>query len=822
MNDAPALPATNEPVAPAWMLRLASTSPAMLLAAAAPVALGVGVLAPDLGPLMLVGYLGVVGGVVSVLRPGIGLFLFVLMMYSRASEVLTTSLGVPSIAPLFTIWLLTGVIMHFGIGGLFHARPSGWQALAIYGLVLLASTLVASDPWAATYRVIDYARELVYIGLIILCVRQLSDLRIVVRALLLAGTIPALISIYQTLSGSTNSFLGFGRYSQAIVIPGEITEVARPAGMVGDPNFYALALIALIPLAFHRARWERSLFARQLTLLAGIVIAVASIMTYSRGGYVTLAVVVGCLVVAGFIRLKSLIIVVLVFVAILPILPESYSGRVSSIVDIPQSLLSQEPPERGEATDTSVSGRVSEVMSGVHMFLDHPILGVGTNNYPANYQEYARPMGVDRRTDRAPHSLYVEVAAETGIIGIVAFGFLVLSLFAALRRVWTTTNRGNELHDLALVVAISLLSILVASIFLHMAYPRFLMVFAGLTMAVASVQHWRVAPSSRLRFARLRPTHALLSPMQHHRMVLWGGVAGFSAAILASALILSLSINSGNLSLFQARSAAAILPPADHTSASGDGTPSATSTSDEGQPEDPDSSPTTGAGTETTPTEQPSSTPTVEPEPSVDIQIQKELLEQAMLPVAPSSAGDCVFVPETQHNICGEFASFFVSHGGHDIFGFPRTEQYIIGGTLIQYFERARFEWHAGTGGEAAYVLLTRLGAEQRHAELGREIDPPALPLDDDACLFEYQTGHNICDEFAYYWVASGGVLIFGYPITESFMQDGRHVQYFERARFELQPRVDGSLEMVVAPLGSEDIERILSQTSVDGSDSDG
>src|SRR5688500_19895364 len=126
MSDATAIPAAKGPVAPAWLLRLASSSPALLLAVAAPVALCAGLLAPDLGPLILVGYLGVVGGIVSVLRPGIGLFLFALMIYSRASEVLTTSLGVPSVAPLFTIWLLTGVIMHFGIGGLFYARPSGW------------------------------------------------------------------------------------------------------------------------------------------------------------------------------------------------------------------------------------------------------------------------------------------------------------------------------------------------------------------------------------------------------------------------------------------------------------------------------------------------------------------------------------------------------------------------------------------------------------------------------------------------------------------------------------------------------------------------
>src|SRR5690349_20722137 len=110
MNDTPAITFSAEPEPPAWLRFAVNAGPGALLAVAAPVTLVAGLVVPDLGPLLLIGFLGIVGGVVSVLRPGTGLFLFALMMYSRASEVLTTTLGVPSIAPLFTIWLLTGVI----------------------------------------------------------------------------------------------------------------------------------------------------------------------------------------------------------------------------------------------------------------------------------------------------------------------------------------------------------------------------------------------------------------------------------------------------------------------------------------------------------------------------------------------------------------------------------------------------------------------------------------------------------------------------------------------------------------------------------------
>lgn len=50
------------------------------------------------------------------------------------------------------------------------------------------------------------------------------------------------------------------------------------------------------------------------------------------------------------------------------------------------------------------------------------------------------------------------------------------------------------------------------------------------------------------------------------------------------------------------------------------------------------------------------------------------------------------------------------------------------------------------------------------------------------------QTGHFVGGAFRSYWERNGGVEIFGYPLSEEFVQnrDGRVAQWFERARFEL------------------------------------
>jgi hypothetical protein len=58
------------------------------------------------------------------------------------------------------------------------------------------------------------------------------------------------------------------------------------------------------------------------------------------------------------------------------------------------------------------------------------------------------------------------------------------------------------------------------------------------------------------------------------------------------------------------------------------------------------------------------------------------------------------------------------------------------------------------------------------------------------------QTGHYLRGAFRFFWERNGGVPILGYPVTEEYYRrsDGRIVQYFERARFELTVRGNQAL----------------------------
>ena len=73
------------------------------------------------------------------------------------------------------------------------------------------------------------------------------------------------------------------------------------------------------------------------------------------------------------------------------------------------------------------------------------------------------------------------------------------------------------------------------------------------------------------------------------------------------------------------------------------------------------------------------------------------------------------------------------------------------------------------------------------------------------------ETEHNLGGAFLRYWDENGGLMTFGYPITEEFVEqnaeDGQSyiVQYFERARFEYHPEYAGThSEVLLGLLGNE------------------
>ena len=137
------------------------------------------------------------------------------------------------------------------------------------------------------------------------------------------------------------------------------------------------------------------------------------------------------------------------------------------------------------------------MLTGLAMFREHPFLGVGFANYNDNYWSYAGNLGLEATarnvgsasSARQPHSLYVEIMAETGIFGIASFlVFIYITLRDLYRsRMINGENKVKADPDWSLWITsifMAIFTFLVAGIFLHGIGFRFIWVLSGLALAI--------------------------------------------------------------------------------------------------------------------------------------------------------------------------------------------------------------------------------------------------------------------------------------------------------------------------------------------------
>lgn len=157
------------------------------------------------------------------------------------------------------------------------------------------------------------------------------------------------------------------------------------------------------------------------------------------------------------------------------------------------------------------------------------------------------------------------------------------------------------------------------------------------------------------------------------------------------------------------------------------------------------------------------------------------LLLSSPLFVAQSNSGSRYF-SQTGQTVQGAFLTFFDRYGGTNTFGVPISSEMTENGVTVQYFQRARFEWHPHNS-EGQRVQLGLLGAEM-HGTAEAPVSPlPATSV--RTVRYFSETGHNVTNIFLSFWEKNGQVRLFGYPLGEAYSENGIIYQWFQRARFE-------------------------------------
>jgi O-antigen ligase len=431
----------------------------------------------------LAGLIVFVGAMVSL---EFGLVFLVFLSYTRFSDVVVHSYAAPSAAKALIAVLALAILLRWALVG---EGPKGLGLpavlLTVYGLVGLASMLYAVDRTAVIQSLSDYWKDASIALIVVALLRRSHQFRHAIWVLLMVGIFLGLVSVHQFLTKSYHNQYGGFAVAMYMAISTGVNDY-RLAGPVGDPNFFAQIMLVPGLLGLERLLHERRLVLKALAGLSATLSILTVIFTYSRGALIAMLVALILYFIIYPPRPFQLLLATAVGLIVLTFIPSSYYDRVLSL----QNLLPTQHGFTNIRQDTAIQGRASENFTALLMLEQHPLLGVGLRNFPVLYQDYTRSLGLAPTSQaRAAHNLYLEVAAESGIVGLTVFLSIVV---LAYRSLWIARRRffqaGLSDHTHAVTgFAVAFTGYMTAAFFVHGAYPRFFYVLIGLAFGLRAL-----------------------------------------------------------------------------------------------------------------------------------------------------------------------------------------------------------------------------------------------------------------------------------------------------------------------------------------------
>ncbi len=372
--------------------------------------------------------------------PGLGaLATFVALALATTVPLPPALLGV--LAPA-TAQLYRDTLPGWPGGGWSTWRPLAFDAYAVWGeLVRLAigfgtfGVLVAY-PWSASDTGED-GRDRVFGRLVL--------------TLFVGGALLGMLALVDRVAGN-------GMVMWVTAVP---ATSGRASGPFVNPNHFAGWLEMVIPVAFayvallcgqmrrrllraadagrgmgvqRRRAWAVALITHQrrlwVPLVAGaaaVTMIAAHLATGSRGGAAALLVGLGVAGAGGLRatrRREGLARWLAPATAAALVLASVLSLALWAIADKDDGAVST-----AEAADVSLASRLAVAVEGIGVVRDHALLGTGLGSWLHAFRPYAAPPVEGGIWDHA-HNDYVELAAETGVVG---FGVMLLFALAVVR-----------------------------------------------------------------------------------------------------------------------------------------------------------------------------------------------------------------------------------------------------------------------------------------------------------------------------------------------------------------------------------------------------
>ena len=144
-----------------------------------------------------------------------------------------------------------------------------------------------------------------------------------------------------------------------------------------------------------------------------------------------------------------------------------------------------------------VGERVAYAAAGMELFLQHPLVGVGTGDLPGQVDEVLTSRGLDIRRRSNPHNMYVMAMVQFGALGLAALGWL----FVAQLRVAVRGGHGIDPMRRRIGVAMPLLYALICLAESYLAVHATALLFAAFSGFLYKLHNGGEAGSARRKAA---------------------------------------------------------------------------------------------------------------------------------------------------------------------------------------------------------------------------------------------------------------------------------------------------------------------------------
>lgn len=302
-----------------------------------------------------------------------------------------------------------------------RTKIRGFSAITIPALMWIVFSFLSALSAHDVNLVVMQAGQMVKLFILYIVIantiRDENDVKWLVGALILGAAFQGLLGIYQAITGSAVGFSFLGEPSQLFH--------GRSQGTIGHPNGYGAYLSAIMPLMLSLLFIKIHVRLKTIAIVSLGLCGLGLLFCLSRGGWVSFMVASAAVLIFVFERyrptLKTIIGVSPTFVIFFLLL---FSQRNVIAARLTSS----------QAMDSALS-RISLAQGALAMLSDYPVVGVGLNNYSILMPKYD-PFDFARENQIViVHNVYLLVAAETGIVGLACFIWLLIALFIKARQI---------------------------------------------------------------------------------------------------------------------------------------------------------------------------------------------------------------------------------------------------------------------------------------------------------------------------------------------------------------------------------------------------